>query len=71
MINALLDLLFDLKEVPGLRFLEKYYYQINVKRGEHGQYMGDIYAKRDAAIKGAKTLRDTPKNIMKGSKKRR
>lgn len=69
MIDFLENILFYLKEVPGLGFLGAYYSQIVVKRGRITQKVSDLEAARDRAIIGAKTLRDAPKNV-KGSKKR-
>jgi hypothetical protein len=69
MIDFLLNLLDELRHIPGLGFLGNYWEQILAKRGEISQKVGDIEARRDGAINGMKALRNAPRNI-KGSKKR-
>ncbi len=69
MVDFLLNLLDELRHIPGLGFLGNYWEEIIRHRTQVDQKVGDIKAKRDGAINGMKALRDAPRNI-KGSKKR-
>ena len=68
MLKFIEDLLFELKDVPGLGFIKGYWATLYSQRVTMEQKIGDLDGQVGSYQKAAKTLKNTPKNI-KGSKK--
>lgn len=72
MLKFLLDLLEQLKDLPGFRFLRPYYYSIQGKIYNMQDQAGDMEDEVSQFKKGLSTLKNVPKDYKnsKGSKKR-
>ena len=70
MIDFLLELLSQLKDMPGFRFLEPYYFGLYAKVQAVQDKKGDMEERVSGFRAGLKTVKDAPKTY-KGSKKKR
>ncbi|MGY8749469.1 MAG: hypothetical protein ACKVHR_15595 [Pirellulales bacterium] len=70
MLDFLESFLLTLAQVPGLKFLESYMYQIRERRTQFDQDLGDKVAQKDSTLAAFKKFKNLPKNV-KGSKKKR
>lgn len=73
MINFLLNILFQLKDLPGFRFLGPYYSRLFGKVQAVLDKKGDMEDVVSGGLQGVKVLKNAPKQAMKsakGSKKR-
>ncbi|MCE9605176.1 MAG: hypothetical protein K8U03_09785 [Planctomycetia bacterium] len=72
MINFLLNILFQLKDLPGFRFLGPYYSNLFGKVQSVLDKKGDMEEEMGGMLTGVKVLKNAPKAAMgaKGSKKR-
>jgi hypothetical protein len=70
MIDFLLELLSQLKDMPGFRFLEKYYFGLYSKVQAVQDKRGDMEERVGGFRQGVKILKNAPKTY-KGSKKKR
>lgn len=73
MLNFLLNILFQLKDLPGFRFLGPYYAQLFGKVQAVLDKKGDMEEAVGGAMVGVKVLKSAPKAAVmsaKGSKKR-
>jgi hypothetical protein len=70
MIDFLLSFLGQLKEMPGFRFLDKYYYSLYTKVQSVQDKKGDMSERVGGFRKGLDMVKKAPQTY-KGSKKRR
>lgn len=70
MIDFLLELLSQLKDMPGFRFLEKYYFGLYSKVQAVQDKRGDMEDRVIGFRKGVEILKKAPQSY-KGSKKKR
>lgn len=70
MVDFLLTLLGQLKEMPGFRFLEPYYFAIYEKAQAVQDKRGDMEARVSGFRQGVQMVKKAPETY-KGSKKRR
>jgi hypothetical protein len=72
MINFVLNILFQLKDLPGFRFLGPYYARLFSKVQQVLDKKGDMEEAVGGALTGVKVVKNIPKQARsaKGSKKR-
>lgn len=72
MINFLLNIMFQLKDLPGFRFIGPYYDRLFGKVQMILDKKGDMEEMVGGAVTGVKVLKNAPKQAIsaKGSKKR-
>ena len=72
LIDFVLSILFQLKDLPGFRFVGPYYYSILSKTQAVLDKKGDMEELVGGAATGVRVLKNSPKAAMnaKGSKKR-